>query len=125
MLIDSNILIYCCKPGGEQLRPWLEQPRAAISIVSKIEALGFAGIGAEERAALSEAFQSIPILSLTDPIADHAIALRQSRKMSLADAIIAATAIIYDFPLVTRDVDGFKHIVALRLINPFATTAAD
>lgn len=39
--------------------------------------------------------------------------------MKLGDAIIAATALGYGQALVTRNVDDFKHIVGLQLINPF------
>lgn len=39
--------------------------------------------------------------------------------MKLGDAIIAATAVEYGVPLVTRNVDDFKHISSLRIINPF------
>jgi predicted nucleic acid-binding protein len=52
-------------------------------------------------------------------VIQQAIVLRQLRKMSLADAIIAATALAPDLPLVTRNVDDFKHIAGLKLINPF------
>ena len=37
------------------------------------------------------------------------------------DAIIAATALEYDLTLVTRNVDDFKHVENLKLVNPFAT----
>jgi hypothetical protein len=50
--------------------------------------------------------------------------LRQRRKIRLADAIIAATALVYALPLVTRNVDDYKHITALTLINPFAPSAS-
>ncbi len=53
----------------------------------------------------------------------QAIRLRQQKKMKLGDAIIAAaTAVVYDIPLVTRNVDDFKHIPGLDLRNPFAIT---
>jgi predicted nucleic acid-binding protein len=39
--------------------------------------------------------------------------------MSLADAIIAATALEFDVPLVTRNVVDFKNVAGLTLINPF------
>jgi predicted nucleic acid-binding protein len=54
-------------------------------------------------------------------VAARAILLRQQRKMGLADAIIAATALEYGLPLVTRNVRDFNHIADLRLINPFAS----
>jgi hypothetical protein len=120
MVLDTNILIYSTKPDGERLRPWLDDPGAIVSIVSRIEALGYSGISAEEETALETALQSLPETGLTEAVATRAIALRQERKMGLADAIIAATALADDLPLVTRNVDDFKHIAGLKLINPFA-----
>ncbi len=38
MLLDTNILIYACQPGGEWLAPWVESPAAAIASVSRVEA---------------------------------------------------------------------------------------
>ena len=47
------------------------------------------------------------------------IELRQIRRMGLADAIIAATALVHAMPLVTRNADDFKAIEGLEVINPF------
>ena len=65
MVLDTNILIYSAKPGGEHLRQWLDDPGAMVSIVSRIEALGFPGISAAEKAALEGALQSLPEAGLT------------------------------------------------------------
>ena len=43
--------------------------------------------------------------------------------MGLADAIIAATALVHDLPLVTRNEEDFKHVTGLRVVNPFASAA--
>lgn len=59
---------------------------------------------------------------MDERVIERAITLRQQKKMSLADAIIAATALAHDLPLVTRNVDDFKHIAGLILINPFAAS---
>ena len=40
--------------------------------------------------------------------------------MKLGDAIIAATAVAYGIPLLTRNEDDFKHIPGLDLRTPFA-----
>lgn len=119
MLLDTNILIYSAKPGGEHLRPWLEDAGAMVSIVSRIEALGFPRITVEEDVALVAALDSLIEAGLTDAVAKRAITLRQERKMGLADAIIAGTALVHDLPLVTRNVDDFKHVPGLTLIDPF------
>jgi predicted nucleic acid-binding protein len=39
--------------------------------------------------------------------------------VSLADSIIAATALVYRVPLVTRNEADFTHITDLVIINPF------
>jgi predicted nucleic acid-binding protein len=51
-------------------------------------------------------------------VAERAVALRQQRKMTLGDAIIAATALVHNLPLLTRNVDDFKNITGLRIENP-------
>ena len=37
------------------------------------------------------------------------------------DAVIAATALTHNLPLVTRNTQDFKHVAGLRLLDPFAT----
>ena len=63
---------------------------------------------------------TIPVISLEDEIVSCAIRLRQERRMGLADAVIAATALVHSMPPVTRNVEDFKGIVGLEVINPFA-----
>jgi predicted nucleic acid-binding protein len=41
------------------------------------------------------------------------------RRMTLGDAIIAATALVYGRTLVTRNIEDFRWIAELTLINPF------
>jgi len=120
MVLDTNILIYSAQLGGEHLLPWIEDSKAIVSIVSRIEALGFPGLTVEEEAAIKGALQSLPEIGLTEAVAGRAIFLRQERKMGLVDAVIAATALVLEVPLVTRNVDDFKHLARLRLIDPFA-----
>jgi hypothetical protein len=122
MLCDSNILIYAADPGDTVCAPFTERDDAAIASVSRIEVLGFPGfenLPEEHRARLHEVVGSMVELELNENVIQRAIALRQQKRMSLADAVIAATALVHDLPLVTRNVDDFKHIAGLKLINPF------
>ena len=50
-------------------------------------------------------------------IADKAIELRQRKQMALADAIIAATALTYDLPLLTHNTKDYEGIVGLKLLS--------
>lgn len=121
MLLDTNIVIYACKTGGEWLGSWTNVPEAAIASVTRIEALGYAGISGEEDSAIRGVISTSLNYPLDDEIIERAILLRQQKKMGLGDAIIAATALEYDLPLVTRNEDDFKHIAGLKIINPFAS----
>ena len=58
-------------------------------------------------------------LPLNSSIVHRAIDLRRQRKMSLADAMIASTALIHHVALITRNEDDFADIPELELINPF------
>jgi toxin FitB len=113
--------IYACQPGGDWLSPWTTHADSAIASVTRVEALGFPGISPEEETALRDFFQSSPSYPLDDGVIEQAVKLRQQKKMKLGDAIIAATALEYEIPLVTRNEDDFKHIAGLDLRNPFAS----
>ena len=118
-LLDSNIIIYATDPENEWLRIWLEAEPFAISQISQIEVLGYHQITPEEITDLQEFLYSSNILPVSDEAANMAIALRQQRKISLADSILAATALENDLELVSRNVDDFKWIAGLRPVNPF------
>lgn len=119
MLLDTNIVIYACRPGGEWLAPWTEHLRAGIASVTKIEALGFASINSDEEAAIEEFFASCAVYALEEDVIDRAVLVRRSSKIGAMDAIIAATALERDLTLVTRNVDDFKGVAGLKIVNPF------
>lgn len=48
----------------------------------------------------------------------EAVRLRQLRKLTLGDALIAATALVHDRTLVTRNVQDFNWIPGLNVLNP-------
>ena len=121
MLLDSNVIIGAAKPGGEHLSAYLNHPDASVSIICRIESLGFTRLTAEEGTKITHSLKLLAELPLDNEIALRAIGLRQQKKMNLGDAIIGATALEYGVPLVTRNVDDFKHIPGLQIINPSAT----
>ena len=123
MLLDSNILIYGASGEFPALDEILDRTDLAVASVTRIETLGYHQLSEIERHWLEAAFASMCILPLDDAVASRAIALRQERRMALADAIIAATALVHALPLVTRNTDDFKHVAGLELVNPFAPVA--
>ncbi|MEO7318064.1 MAG: type II toxin-antitoxin system VapC family toxin [Chthoniobacteraceae bacterium] len=125
MLLDANILIYLAQPGGEKLEAEFAAMLPATSLIARVEALGFQRITAEERGRFDQVFGWVEVLPVSDAVAEAAILLRQARRMKLGDALIAATALLYELPLVTRNVDDFKHIAGLEIVNPFVESEAD
>lgn len=114
-------MIHACKPDGAWLSPWTWHPEAACATVTRVEALGFTGISAGEDVAIRDFLSQVLSYALDDEVVESAVRLRQQKRMKLGDAIFAATALEYGVPLVTRNLDDFKHIPGLQIINPFAS----
>jgi predicted nucleic acid-binding protein len=57
------------------------------------------------------------ILPISNSVIDKAIRLRQQRRRSLGDSIIAATALLYNLPVLTNNVADFSTIDGLRVIS--------
>ena len=119
MLLDSNILIYGAEGENPRLDAILDRHDLAVASVTRIETLGFHRLSETERHWLETALGRMRVLALDDAVTERAIALRQERKMGLADAIIAATALVHDLQLVTRNVDDYAHVDGLQVVNPF------
>jgi toxin FitB len=121
MLLDSNILIYAAKEQMPEIETMVTSAENAVASVVQIEVYGFPSLKAEEKSALDVLFRRLIVHPLDTAVVERAISLRQQRKMGLADAIIAATALVHGLPLVTRNVGDFKHVAGLNLFDPFAT----
>jgi predicted nucleic acid-binding protein len=84
------------------------------SIVVKIEVLGFNG-PKDKMKQLGVFIGLAEVTPLNDTIADQTIELRKKhKKLGLGDAIIAATALVYNFTIITRNTTDFKNIDKLR-----------
>ena len=58
------------------------------------------------------------IIPLSDIIVDECIQIRRNARVKTPDAIIAATAIVNNYTLITSDL-GFNRIPNLTVVNPF------
>jgi predicted nucleic acid-binding protein len=90
-----------------------------VSIIVKIETLGFNG-EEDEMQKLKDFLSLAKIYYVDDLIADKTIDLRKiHRKLKLGDAIIAATALINNLILISRNTKDFEDISGLTCINPY------
>jgi toxin FitB len=53
-------------------------------------------------------------------VVQWAVKLRQRRKMSLGDSIVAGTAIAYERTLVTHSTEDSRWIEEIKLLDPLA-----
>ena len=67
-----------------------------------------------------EFFDTCIVHALDDAVIDRAVRVRRGSRISAMDAIIAATALEHGLMLVTQNVDDFKGVEGLRVVNPFA-----
>ena len=122
-LLDSNIVIGGASSAGMALDlKWFEEPYA-VSVVTRIEVLGFHRLTPEDKEDLQMFLAGGKELPLDEAVTEAAIRLRQERSMGLGDAINEATALVHSLPLVTRNVDDFKRVAGLSTIDPFVTGA--
>jgi len=118
-LLDSNILIYASKVEYEDiLLPLVVDPESLVSEITRLESLGYRGLHPMEKDYLESVFKKKSPLPITEAVIDKAIELRQQRKMSAGDAIHAATALLHNLELNTRNEADFNWINGLKVVNP-------
>ncbi|MDF9800335.1 putative nucleic acid-binding protein [Catalinimonas alkaloidigena] len=117
-MIDSNIVIYGSQAGYQYLRDYLGKQNIAISKVTLIEVLGYHLLKENEKIRLGQILSTCHQFTIDDVIIQKSIDLKQQKKMSLGDAIIAATALHYQRLLVTANTSDFSWISDLQIHNP-------
>ena len=80
--------------------------------------MGYHNLKTFDKVLFQATFETLQLLPVNLSIIDKAIELRQQRKMSLGDSIIAATALVFDAELYTRNIDDFKYIEEIKVSNP-------
>jgi len=105
-ILDSNILIGHLS-GDVSIKEWIndhiKSEYLAISTISKIETLCFPGLGGNDLYEAEKFIDLFSEVSLFGNVASIAIKLKRNTDLSLADSIIAATAISKQAVLLTND----------------------
>ncbi len=122
MLLDSNAVIYAIKPEFTHLRELIIEHNPSVSAITYLEVLGYHQLTSEDESDFKKFFQVTSIIPISQSILEQAVNLRQERKMSLGDALIAATALLGNLVLVTANSRDFQWITNIRLINPLPTS---
>ena len=100
VVLDTNVVLYHL--GGYLLKP-LEKKQYIISIITEIELLSYSSIEADEIKRIQNFVDDVTVVELKNPLKKETIALRKKYNLRVPDAIIAATALKLDCPLLTND----------------------
>ncbi|MEZ0485620.1 type II toxin-antitoxin system VapC family toxin [Fibrella aquatica] len=119
-LIDTNAIIDFSEnklpEAGKVFLSEILDSEPCISVVTKIELLGFAGIGQPIIDFVNESL----VIGLTDEVVEQTITLRRKHKIKLPDAIIAATALVEKATIVSHNTRDFQNIKKLKCVDPHA-----
>ncbi|MCK9983994.1 MAG: hypothetical protein AzoDbin1_00466 [Azoarcus sp.] len=122
-VVDTNLLIYFL--AGAVDAPVLQRiehalrEQARISVITRMEVLGWRGHTDESRARARFLLDQLDEIALTSVVVERVIEMRSTIAIKLPDAIIAASALIEGLPLMTRNIRDFKAVAGLQLIAPF------
>jgi predicted nucleic acid-binding protein len=114
LLIDTNIALYLLG-GNQTIQAVLDKNTIFISFITQLELLGYKGITDLEKNQIKNFIKDCVIIDINDEIKIKTIEIKEKVTIKLPDAIIAATSIVFDLPLLSAD-KGLIKIENLNLI---------
>ncbi len=131
VVVDTDILIDASRAVGEAiacLDQVEERSTLAVSAVTEMELI----VGCRDKAelrALDKFLDRFQVISLNERMSDAAVDLlrryRLSHGLLIADAFIAASALVLDTPLLSKNQRDYRFIAGLNLLrypNPFPSS---
>jgi hypothetical protein len=123
-LWDTNTAIYYLQQlfplsAEKFIDDLLKDEQPVISAITEIELLCWKTATEKDLEVLGNFINDALVIELEQPVKLKTAEIRKAHKLKLPDAIIAATALVYDFTLLSRNVADFKNIVGLKMINPW------
>lgn len=118
-LIDTNTAIdYLDNKLPNKSALLIDGITIQVSVITRIELLAWPNALPEQNHILQEFINNAIVYNIDEQIIIKAIEIRKLYKTKLPDAIIAATSLVHQLQLITRNVSDFKDIVGLNIINP-------
>lgn len=104
-IIDSNIIIGI--GNGYFPLSVVDNYYLFASDITLLEVMGFHQMKLEEEIFLKQFFEEIVTIRISQEIIYQGIKFRKNKSMGVGDAIIAATALLNDLPLITANSKDF------------------
>ena len=123
-LWDTNTAIYFLQQqfpinAEKYIDSILQTNIPVISAITEIELLCWKTASENDLKVLNNFIQDATVIELEQEIKSKTAEIRKANKIKLPDSIIAATAIVYNLTIITRNTADFKNIDGLITINPF------
>jgi predicted nucleic acid-binding protein len=123
-LWDTNAAIYYLQqqfPASAEkfMDELLKEKQPVLSAITEIELLCWKTATDKDLEVLHNFISDALVIELEQPIKLKTADIRKAYRIKLPDAIIAATAIVYDLILLTRNTSDFANIPELNTINPW------
>lgn len=121
ILLDSNIIIYLRDVRyTEKIAMGLRGKRLYTCNIIMVEVLGYKGLTAADSLGFADLFSTMNNVPFDEAITKQVIAIRKTTNIQLADAIIAATAIVQKLSLWTSNTEDFTRVDGLEIFDPLA-----
>jgi predicted nucleic acid-binding protein len=122
-LLDTNTIINYLNADvpqyGMDFLSTIVDQQCNISVVTKIETLGFKFKSVDDKSIMEIFINASNTIPLNNDVVNQTIQLRKVKKIKLPDSIIAATALVYNLTIITRNIDDLKNIDDINCINPY------
>lgn len=122
---DTNTAIYYLQQqfplnAEKFIDDSLEVSPPCISAITEIELLCWKTASDKDLEVLNNFIRDSIVIELEQAIKLKTAVIRKLHKIKLPDAIIAATALVYDLTLITRNTSDFKNIEKLETLDLFS-----
>ena len=122
-LLDTKLLIDAFAGRSDSVRAITSARTASLewigySSITRLEVLRFPGLNGADEIGLRNLLAQLSEAPIDDAVIERAIKIRKSVRMKIPDAVVAATALVYEANLVTRNTGDFKNIPGVSLLNP-------
>jgi predicted nucleic acid-binding protein len=119
-LVDTNTIIdYLENKLPEKSNKLIDNIIIQFSVISRIELLVWKKATEDQVKILNEFVNSSTVFDLNENIILKSIEIRKNYRLKLPDAIIAATAVVNNLPLLTRNTSDFEKVIQIKCIDPY------
>jgi predicted nucleic acid-binding protein len=119
-LADTNTLIdYLQTDLPVNAMNLLDEMTAEFSVITRMELLVWRDATSEQVKVVEDLILNSIIFPLDENVILKAIEIRKNYRLKLPDAIIAATAVVNNLELLTRNIKDFRRISGLTCVDPY------